>query len=240
MRARIKFTTGSVRESLIGVLKEHLWLPPFSEDSQVAKNIVNDVRTSIEEKDIPLFDSSEKIVIAHAGTDSNGVLSLEHEVWVLRVLNPSIHLLQSACQIFVMQVVDHAMRNHKAISFQGPIQIVERNRKETIIEGRTLATREDRISYARSYRGLEFRIALFGSIFLLGLLLFTYPWKWWQSTTTLEWIQAICEKFVGSIAVTALISYVQYRSFLASLRDHTIRWSIPGEPEKLDVKPHSA
>lgn len=240
MRARAKFTTESVKETLVGILKEHHWWPHYAQDSEEAKCLIAEVRDSVEEGDADLFDGSDKVVLSHTPTDSRGTLSLEHNVWVLRVLNPSIHLLQLACEIFVAQLVERATRNHRKIAFVGPIQIVERRRKETIIEGRALATPEDRISYARSHRGIEFRIAQGGAITLGILLLITYPWPWWTAeSATLTWVLSICEKFIGSVAVATLISYFQYRSFRGALRDHTIRWAIPGEPERLDVKPHS-
>lgn len=240
MRARAKFTTDSVRETLVGILKEHHWWPHFDQDSDDASSLIAEVSDSVEEGDAALFAGSDKVVLTHTPTDSRGTLSLEHNVWVLRVLNPNIHLLQLACETFVAQLVEHATRNNKTIAFVGPIQIVERRRKETIIEGRTLATPEDRRAYARSHRGIEFLIAVGGAITLGALLLLTYPWSWWSEDATLRWILSVGEKFIGSVAVTTLISFVQYRSFRATLREHTIRWSIPGEPERLDVKPHSA
>jgi hypothetical protein len=236
MRARIKFTTDCVKDTLVGILKEHHWWPHFEQGSNDSANIIAEIRDSLEEGDIGLFNGSDKIVLSHTPTESRGILSLEHNVWVIRLLNPNIHLLQLACQTLVTQVVEYASRNHKKISFVGPIQIVERKRKETIIEGKALATLSDRRAYARAHRGVEFRISLVGVCFLLTLLIVTYPWSWRHLDSPKQtWIFSVFEKFIGSVAVTTLISYFQYRSFLVGLREHTIRWSIPGEPEKLDI-----
>jgi hypothetical protein len=241
MRARIKFTTDCVKDTLIGILKEQHWWPHFSQNSADATKLVTEIRDSVEEGDIGLFEGSDKIVLSHTPTESRGTLSMEHNVWVIRLLNPNIHLLQLACETLVTQVVEYASRNHKKISFVGPIQIVERKRKETIIEGRALATAQDRRAYARSHRGVEFRIGQVGVVVLIVLLILTYPGPWRNLSDPRQiWMFSIFEKFIGSVAVTTLISYFQYRSFLASLREHTIRWSIPGEREKLDIKPHSA
>jgi hypothetical protein len=99
-----------------------------------------EAKDSVEEGDEDLFMESRKHVLSHTGTESRGTLSFEHQVWVLRLLNPSIHLLQLACEVFVGHVAENAARNHKKLNFVGPIQIVERRRKETIIEGQPLAT----------------------------------------------------------------------------------------------------
>jgi uncharacterized membrane protein YeaQ/YmgE (transglycosylase-associated protein family) len=199
-----------------------------------------EVRDSVDENDVGLFDGSRKYILTHTGTESRGTLSFEHQVWVLRILNPSIHSLQLACQVFVAQVAEHAARNNKKVSFVGAIQIVERKRKETIIEGHALATSRDRLAYARSQKSMEFFIGIIGSIVLILLLLFTYPWPFRNFASPQQtWMFSVFEKFIGSVAVTTLISYVAYRSFLKSLRQSTIRWSIPGEPEKLDVKAHT-
>lgn len=237
MRARVKFTTDSSKETLKGILIEHRWWPHFDQFSDEAKHVIAAVRDSVEEGDIALFDGAEKVVLSHTATESDGTLSLEHNVWVLRILNPNIHLLQLACETFVAQLIEHAVRNHRKIAFVGPIQIVERKRKETIIEGRTLATPSDRLAYARSHRGIEYRIAQGGTVVLVVLLALTFPWPWRDlANVEQSWLFSVFEKFIGSVAVTTLIAYVQYRSFRRSLRDHTIRWSIPGEPEKLDIR----
>jgi hypothetical protein len=164
MRARIKFTTDFVEDSLVGILKEHHWWPHFDQSSQDAESLISEIRDSVEEGDVGLFMGSRKFVLSHTGTESKGTLSYEHQVWVLRILNPSIHLLQLACQVFVAHVVENAVRNNKKIAFLGPIQIVERQRKETIIEGQTLATPKDRVAYARSHRGMEFWIGVIGTV----------------------------------------------------------------------------
>jgi hypothetical protein len=239
MRARIRFTTDSVKDTLVGILKEHHWWPHFDQTAESAKRITQEVQDSVEDSDAELYGDSEKIVFYHSPTDSKGTLSFEHSVWVVRILNPNIHLLQRACETFVTHVVDHATRNNKKIMFTGSIQIVEQKRKETIIEGRTLATQQDRCTYARTHKHLEFFISKVGVITLISLLLFTFPWSWRNlGSVEQSWIFSVFEKFIGSVAVTTLISFVQYKTFLNALRDYSIHWSIPGEPESLDVKPH--
>lgn len=238
MRARIKFTSDVNKDLLIGILREHHWWPHFGQNSAEAKRIITDVQDSLQENDIELFDGSEKVVLSHTPTESSGTLSLEHSVWVVRLLNPNVHLLQLSCETLVNQVVGYASLNHKKIVFVGPVQIVERNRKETIIDGRTLATQQDRMTYAKSHRPVEFLISWAGAATLVTLLLLTYPWSWRDPSIAWEtWLFSIFEKFIGSVAVTTLISYFQYRSFRNSLKDHAIHWSIPGEPERLDVSP---
>jgi hypothetical protein len=87
---------------------------------------------------------------------------------------------------------------------------------------------------------MEFKIGIVGAAVFVVLLALTYPWSFRDfGNHPQTWIFSVFEKLIGSVAVTTLISYAQYRSFLASLRDHTITWSIPGEPEKLDVKAHT-
>ena len=133
----------------------------------------------------------------------------------------------------------HAIK--KKIKFEDFIQIVERKRKETIIQGRVLATTQDRRKYARTHRGIEFRIAQIGLVALVVLLSVTYPWSWHDPKNPIQtWMLSISEKFIGSVAVTMLISYFQYKSFLKLQADHTIDWSIPGQPEQLTIKAPSA
>ncbi len=238
MRARLNFTTDSVEEALIVVLKEHFWWPDFPQDSQHADRIIKDVRDSLDDKDVDYFDSSKKLVLSHTPTESYGTLTMEHNVWVLRLLNPSIHSLQLACETLVKQVVDYANNNRKRIEFVRSVQIVERKRKETIIEGQVLATSEERTRFARSHRRIEFIISRLGACLLAILILITYPWPFRDIANPHQnWVFSVFEKFIGSVAVTTFISYVQYRSFLSSQQEHTIRWSIPGEPEKRDIKP---
>jgi len=237
MRARIKFTTEFNKDALVGILREHHWLPGFDQNSPEASKLIAEVQDSVDEEDVVLFRGIEKIVLSNTQTESKGTLSLEHEVWVVRLLNPSINLLQLACQTLVTHIVENALRNHKKIDFKGPIQIVERKRKETIIQGRVLATPQDRHAFARSNRRIEYRIAQIGFVTLLVLLLVTYPWSWHDPKNPVQtWILSVCEKFIGSVAVTTLISYFQYWTFLVSQREHAIQWSIPGEPEQLTIR----
>src|SRR6267142_6436989 len=110
MRARIKFATDFVMEGLVVVLKEHHWWPHFAENSDEAESLKREVRDSIEETDIALFEGSKQILISHTPTESRGTLSLEHNIWVARLLNPSIHLLQLSCENFVVEVANYAAR----------------------------------------------------------------------------------------------------------------------------------
>lgn len=236
MRARIKFTIDLVQDSLVGVLKDHHWWPQFDQLSENAQQLIKVVRDSVDENDIRYFDESHKIVVTHTPTEAIGTFSYEHGVWVVRLFNENMHLLQRACETLVLQMVEYVNRNSKKISFLGPIQIVERKRKETIIEGVTLATPEERIDYVRSHKSVEFLISRVGLISLVLLLFMTFPWAFRNfNDLPQNWIFSIFEKFIGSIAVTTAISYLQYRSFLTQLRDYSIRWSIPGAPEQHDI-----
>lgn len=119
MRARLKFTTDLIPEALVVTLKEHRWWPHFEQGATEAQHIIAEVRDSIDEDDVSLFDSSQKFVLSHTGSESRGTLSLEHSVWVVRLMNPSIHLLQLACEVLVSQVSDHAGRNNKRCTLMG-------------------------------------------------------------------------------------------------------------------------
>jgi hypothetical protein len=239
MRARIKFDTNSVTETLVGVLKEKKWFFETSQDQ--AEILIQEVRDSVEELDLEIFNAAAKIPLFNPATDSRGTLSREHETWVARILNSNIHQLQLACEGLVFELVDNAIANEKEITFDGPIQIVERRRKETIIEGQTLATRKDRWRHARSQHGLEFAIAIGGMVVLAGLLLATFPWGWRNfDSRSQTWMFSMFEKGIGSVAVTTLISGLQFWVFLRALRDYTIRWSIPGRPQQHHVKNRGA
>jgi hypothetical protein len=241
MRARLKFTTDLMPESLIGILRENKWWPHFDQTAEEAQHIIDEVRDSIDENDVNIFDGSRKFVLSHTGSECRGTLSLEHEVWVVRLLNPSIHLLQFACEVLASQISDYAGRNNKAVHYEGPVQIVERKRKETIIQGQVLAEASARRAYARTHKGIDFKICIVGSVVFVILLLLTFPWPFRDPSNTAQtWLFSIFEKLIGSVTVTTLIAFAQYKSFSAALRDSTIRWSIPGEPEKHDIKPRSA
>lgn len=239
MRARLKFTTDCIEETLVGQLKEHHWWPHFAQDSQEANGIVQAVEDSLDPEDVSLFKGSKKFVLAHTATDSRGTLSYENNVYVLRTMNASIHLLQLACETFVAYLTEYSTLNHKKIAFLGHIQIVEQKRKETIIQGQTLATVKDRVAYARGHKRMEFRIGIIGAVVFVLLLVLTFPWSFRNFNSRHEaWLVSIFEKLIGSVTVTTLISWAQYKSFLASLHEYTIKWSIPGEPEKHEVNPH--
>jgi hypothetical protein len=241
MRARIKFTTTILKESLIGVLKENRWGPHFDQTSPKGIEIIKDVRGSLEETDEALFDESERILISHTGSESVGTLSLEQNVWVIRLLNKNIHALRLACETLVNNIVEYAGRNHQTIFFDGPVQIVERRSKQNVIEGQILATKAGQLEYARNHRGVEFTIGWAGALVLGALLFATYPWPFRDfNSHTQTWGFSVLEKLIGSVAVTALLAYFQYRSFLRSLHEATIRWSIPGAPEKHDIKARAA
>lgn len=241
MRARVKLTTDCVQETLVGILKENHWWPQFEQRSKEAEQLIQKVRDSVDPTDVDSYDKVQKLVIAHTPTEASGTLSLEHGVWVVRLLSEDMHLLQLACETLVLQLVEYVNRNKKKISFVGPIQIVEQKRKETIIEGQTLATAEDRRRFARSQKSVELSIVKLGVIVLVVLLIITYPWPIRDfSSHPQTWLFSVFEKFIGSVAVTALIAYLQYRFFFSELRDHTIRWSIPGAPERHDLKTRPA
>lgn len=240
MRARIKFTTNCYEENLIAILKEHHWWPGFDQHSDAAQDIVRKVRDSLDDEDVNLFDSVKKIVLSHTATESYGTLTQEHDVWVVRLLNPSVQSLQRACSRLVTQLVDHAIAIGKCVEFADTIQIVERKRKEKIIEGETLETAEHRKAYARAHRRTEFRISQIGFATLVVLLILTAPWFGHLANAPAPWVAwgfSVLEKLIGSAAVTTVISFIQYQLFLQSLKSHTIRWFIPGEPQQIDLKP---
>ena len=241
MRARVKFSTNSVEETILGIMRENYWLPDFGQNSDRAQNLIEEVRGTVDDEDVELFNGTKKILLWHTPTECRGTLSCEHNVWVVRLLNSSVPWLQSASAMLVSQLVEHANANRKTIGFPIPIQIVERKSKQTIIEGLVLATFESRREYARSHRGVELRISKLGLGALVFLLVATCLWSLfdgssWSDTWPWPWFFSVLEKFIGSAAVTTVISYIQYRFFLQSLKDHTIRWNIPGDSEKLDVK----
>ena len=241
MRALIKFKSShdAMKDTLVVILKDYNWWPSFDQDTTNAQSIISEVQSSVDDKDAELFKEVEKVVLFHTPTGSSGTLSLEHNVWVVRILNSNIQLLQVACEIFIAQVMEYTMRNHKPIDFMGDIKIVERKQKESIIAGRTLASPQARRTYARLHRGMEYKIFIIGVIVFVILLFITFPYQFRDFNNLQQtWLFSIFEKLIGSIVVTTLISGAQYITFLNSLRDHSIRWSVPGEPEKLDIKPH--
>ena len=132
MRARIIFSTDANEDSIVGVLKDHRWWPHFSQTSTDAMTIVEEVRNSVADKDVQTFDDSSKYVLSHTASDSRGTLSKEHGAWVTRILN-DVHPLQLACASLVTQLAEYAAHNNKRLSFDTPIQIVERKSKATII-----------------------------------------------------------------------------------------------------------
>jgi hypothetical protein len=239
MRARLKLTTELYDENIIAALKEHLWWPDFSQDSAEAEQLFKEVEDSIDDEDVLTFGNSKKYAITHAASESRGAISLEHQVWVLRLLNSELHLLRLACETFVLQITEHASRNRKRITYVGPVQIVERKRKNSVIEGNTLATPQDRVNHARQHRRIEYWVSIGGTVVLVALLVATYPWAFRDFDNPRQtWFFSVLEKFIGSVAITTLMAFVQYRSYLASLRDHTINWSIPGEREQHRINPH--
>ena len=117
------------------------------------------------------------------------------------------------------------------------MQLVERNRKDPIIEGKILASKKDRLSYARKQKKVEYSIGVFGLSVFVILLIVTYPWPFRDPGNQVEmWLFTIFEKLIGSVAITALISYAQFHAFYASLHEDSIKWSIAGEPEKKAIK----
>jgi len=207
MRARIIFSTDANEDSIVGVLKDHRWWPHFSQTSTDAMTIVEEVRNSVADKDVQTFDDSSKYVLSHTASDSRGTLSKEHGAWVTRILN-DVHPLQLACASLVTQLAEYAAHNNKRLSFDTPIQIVERKSKATIIEGKVLATKKGRLAFAKSQRRIELNVSRVGAVALVALLLFTFPWYWRDlKSPTQTWIFSVFEKFIGSVAVTSMISF---------------------------------
>ena len=84
---------------------------------------------------------------------------------------------------------------------------------------------------------VEYSIGVFGLSVFVILLIVTYPWPFRDPSNQVEmWLFTIFEKLIGSVAITALISYAQFHAFYASLHEDSIKWSIAGEPEKKAIK----
>lgn len=238
MHAKIMFTSDFEDESLVIILKGNQWWPTFDQKSSEAEKIITEMKESVKESDIPLFLESKKFVIVSAVTETHGTLSYEHNTWVLRLLNPNLSLLQLDCQVFVHKCIKYANKMQNKIKFhENPVQLVERNRKDPIIEGQILASKKERLAYAKKQKKLEYTIGVTGLIIFVTLLTVTYPWPFRDySNQTQMWLFTIFEKLVGSVAVTALISYAQFHAFYTSLHQDSIKWSIAGEPEKKAIK----
>ncbi|MEI6692163.1 MAG: hypothetical protein WCL43_05535 [Chlorobium sp.] len=238
MHAKIIFTSNFEDESLIIILKGNQWWPTFEQESAEAERIVSEMKESVKESDIPLFLASKKFVLISAVTETRGTLSHENNFWVLRLLNQNLSLLQLDCQVFVHRCIKHANQIQKQINFfDTPVQLVERNRKDPIIEGKILASKKDRFFYARKQKKVEYTIGVVGFFIFIILLFITYPWPFRDhSNQTQMWLFTIFEKLIGSVAVTSLISFAQFHSFYASLHEDSIKWSIAGEPEKKAIK----
>jgi hypothetical protein len=238
MHAKIMFTSDFEDESLIIILKGNQWWPTFDQKSSDAEKIINEMKDSVSENDISFFLASKKFVLLSAVTETHGTLSYERNYWVLRLLNPNLSLLQLDCQVFVHKCIKHANQMQKKINFyEKPVQLVERNRKDPIIEGKILASKKDRIFYAKKQKKIEYSVGVIGLIVFVILLLLTYPWPFRDPNNQAQmWLFTIFEKLIGSVAITALISYAQFHAFYASLHEDSIKWSIAGEPEKKAIK----
>ena len=238
MHAKIMFTSNFEDESLIIILKGNQWWPVFDQESTDAEKIITEMKESVKESDIPLFVESKKFVLLSAVTETHGTLSFEHNTWVLRLLNPNLSLLQLDCQVFVHKCIKHATQMQQTIKFYDrPVQLVERNRKDPIIEGKILASKKDRLAYARKQKKVEYSIGVIGLSVFVVLLIVTYPWPFRDPGNQIQmWLFTIFEKLIGSVAFTALIYYAQFHAFYASLHEDSIKWSIAGEPEKKAIK----
>ena len=232
------FTSDFEDESLIIILKGNQWWPTFDQKSIDAEAIITEMKQSVKESDIPLFLESKKFVLLSAVTETHGTLSFEHSSWVLRLLNPNLSLLQLDCQVFVHKCLKHANQMQKKINFYDrPVQLVERYRKDPIIEGKILASKKERLSYAKKQKKVEYTIGVIGLAVFIMLLIATYPWPFRDSGNQAEmWLFSIFEKLIGSVAITSLISFTQFHTFYASLHQDSIKWSIAGEPEKAAIK----
>ena len=174
MHAKIIFTSDLEDESLIIILKGNQWWPTFDQESSDAENIITEMKASVKESDIPFFLASKKFVLLSAVTETRGTLSFERNSWVLRLLNPSLSLLQLDCQVFVHKCMKHAGQMQKKITFyQTPVQLVERNLKDPIIEGKILASKKERLSYARKQKKVEYAIGIIGFAVFVVLLFAT-------------------------------------------------------------------
>ena len=238
MHAKIVFTSDFEDESLIIILKSNQWWPTYDQTSSDAEKIIIEMKEAVKESDVPLFLESKKYILLSAITDTHGTLSFENKSWVLRLLNPNLSLLQLDCQVFVHKCVKYATQNDYRIQFHdNPVKLVERHRKDPIIEGKILATKKDRLLYAKKQKKLEYSISITGLIVFIVLLLLTFPWPFRDpGNLSQTWVFTIFEKLVGSVVITSLISYAQFHSFYASLHQDSIKWTIAGEPEKKAIK----
>ena len=238
MHAKIMFTSDFEDESLVIILKGNQWWPTYDQKSSDAEKIITEMKESVKESDIPIFLESKKSVIVSAVTETHGTLSYENNTWVLRLLNPNLSLLQLDCQVFVHKCIKYASKMQNKIKFhENPVQLVERNRKDPIIEGEILASKTERLAYAKKQKKLEYTIGVTGLIIFVILLTVTYPWPFRDYSNQAQmWLFTIFEKLVGSVAVTSLISYAQFHAYYASLHQDSIKWSIAGEPEKKAIK----
>jgi hypothetical protein len=237
MRARFAFETSLHREELVVLLKDFKTLRQGQEEGA----IIDDVRSSIDAADLENFGKADKIAFKDNVTETPGVFSQEDGIWRARLIEPNVPVLQISIETLITQLTGYAKKVGKPLTLHN-VHIVERGRKATIIEGIPLATRRDRFHYALSNQRLQFWIAIMGFVTTLLLLAATFPWEWrsydWaqRENRVQLWFFSHLERLVGSAAITSVLAAVTFLSFWASLRNHTVKWVIPGREKRHEVR----
>jgi hypothetical protein len=214
MRARLKFKLNASEDTLTGRLidsQESQWWvkrqgdPSLSEEQKVVDGVIKRVEGSIAEKDAAKFSASKrKYAIKHIDSDSEGALSLEDGIWILRLHKDSVPPLQDACGAFVSLVSAYrTAKNENLVDILPPVHIVEDGKTVPMIDGYPLVADKDYYDYIRKHKKVE-RTIMYGGFFaFVILLIITFPRNWdgWRDFDDLQqnWGFSVLEKMVGSV-----------------------------------------
>lgn len=238
MRAKITFTAKAINDDEIkGFLRNKKWWPTdFSPDSLEAKKIISNVENNISIGDLNTFQESNiKFVILNKLSETRGVLSYNknEEQWIIRIHNyeqvAKVNSIKLGCELFIQDIRKYFDKSD--IEFSQQVEIIEPKQNghitgaEVIFEGEILVTKKDKFIYAKKHRRLEFRISILGAALSMFLLYATYlSFNFFYYYSIINWALSVCDKIIGSVTITTMVSFLQFYSFYQSLGDKSIYW----------------
>ncbi|QWR78312.1 hypothetical protein [Candidatus Magnetomonas plexicatena] len=186
----------------------------------------NSVLSKIVEKDRHVVSLGAKFLIYHKPTHSHGLIGFEMETWIIRMFNANIVLLKTATENIIEIVYEKCTKNEKDIVFiNKEVVLLETEHDIEVEKGSILPEKKDRREFFRNSIKIEHYTWVICTVLTMILIALSYALTIRQPIDDIyKWLYDVVTKFIGPLAVTGTINYVNYHVSWRKVKKKTILW----------------